>query len=328
MFESRCTGPPPIIYLPPGCKLNGCREPHFEGWRPAGVCGKPSEFSPPFDFHLTVQADSPYQLRQPHSLPDFLHQIEWVAEAKKIRNGIENQQVAIERRYDEDDPELENKIRSTDPDCISAGSLELNSENFIDAYPIDYMPRLYGREGTTTHESLRVEELEAIFASLADSPSPASSVEPGEPHCPYEATKSTEGFLGGGSAETGLSPETGDGRQLLMEGLAKFLSIRMRPTSSNKQSSESPHSLVLYYSSFYWRLRGDRGAAHKCLLAYLASDEVPPAHAGAARLQLGILHLKAGKYRRAVEMLETATQHIAPEDCKECYAALVSSCSC
>jgi len=252
-----------------------------------------------------------------------------VAEARKIRGGIEHQQDAIERRYDEDDPELENKIRSTDPDCVSAGSLELNSENFIDTYPIDYMPRLYGREHTSTQESLRLEELEALFASLADSSPSASeaSAESWEPHCTYESAKSTESFLGGGAAETGLSQETSDGRQLMLEGLAKFLSIRMGPVTSTGQSpsTDSPHTLALYYSSYYWRLRGDRGAAHMCLLAYLASDGIPPAHASAARLQLGILHLKAGKYRRAVEMLEAAIQHIVPGECRECYSALVSS---
>lgn len=40
-----------------------------------------------------IQADSPYIIRQPHSLTDFLNQQKWIQELAEIRLSIRQQQV-------------------------------------------------------------------------------------------------------------------------------------------------------------------------------------------------------------------------------------------
>lgn len=52
----------------------------------------------------------------------------------------QNVQVNIDRRYDEDDPEIEKKVRETDENCVRSEGMELQTEHFAGTYPIDLMP--------------------------------------------------------------------------------------------------------------------------------------------------------------------------------------------
>jgi hypothetical protein len=53
-------------------------------------------------------------------------------------------QVLIERRYDRDDPGIEQKLRETNEDCIRSKSMELETEQFLTHYPINLLK--FGRD--------------------------------------------------------------------------------------------------------------------------------------------------------------------------------------
>jgi hypothetical protein len=58
-------------------------------------------------------------------------------------------QAIIEKRYDEDDPELELKIRQTDPDCIRSEQIDLHPKFFTDTYPINLVFAQQGSDDET-----------------------------------------------------------------------------------------------------------------------------------------------------------------------------------
>ncbi|KAH7730920.1 tetratricopeptide repeat domain 17 [Aphelenchoides avenae] len=100
---------------------------------------------------ISASADSPYVIRQPHSLTDFVNQQKWIQELAEIRLSIRQQQQLIERRYAEDDPEIEDKIRKNDPNCVRSKPLDLQTEHFMVTYPIDLI-RSHSEKPRNTYE--------------------------------------------------------------------------------------------------------------------------------------------------------------------------------
>uniref|UniRef100_A0A914HIE4 Tetratricopeptide repeat protein 17 n=1 Tax=Globodera rostochiensis TaxID=31243 RepID=A0A914HIE4_GLORO len=69
-------------------------------------------------------SDSPFQLRQPHSLPDILSQLEWIQELSAIRTLISDKQANIHQQSGKDDLEIEMNARGTGEDCADLKNKE------------------------------------------------------------------------------------------------------------------------------------------------------------------------------------------------------------
>uniref|UniRef100_A0A158R5W3 Tetratricopeptide repeat protein 17 n=1 Tax=Syphacia muris TaxID=451379 RepID=A0A158R5W3_9BILA len=83
-----------------------------------------------------TEPDSLYMIRQPHSLVQFLAQEQKLNEVVRSKRTFVENEEAIRTRESMDDPDLENKLRSTDPDCIRANKLNTNKETFLVSYSL------------------------------------------------------------------------------------------------------------------------------------------------------------------------------------------------
>ncbi|KAI1719657.1 tetratricopeptide repeat protein 17 [Ditylenchus destructor] len=259
-------------------------------------------------------ADSPFALRQPHSLIDFMNQIEWVEERNRLDEFTKGQQEIIEKRYSDDDPEIEEKIKRNDPNCIKSRSISLEMENFVVPYATDLVPNFIfdiklNRELqviVSSKETLTMSAIEKLFLT-----NKASNLDR-EPDCEDKVSRSSRAW--DEDIETTVNvaePELGDLSPGELKTLASFLADRMDEDQSRQ--------LALYYSSFYWRIKGDSTMALKCLRRYLQTEP----DSNPAKFQLGTLYIRLGKYRKATKLLEDVADKVT--SCGDCYAALGDS---
>ncbi|KAI1720493.1 tetratricopeptide repeat domain-containing protein [Ditylenchus destructor] len=259
-------------------------------------------------------ADSPFALRQPHSLIDFMNQIKWVEERNRLDEFTKGQQAIIEKRYSDDDPEIEEKIKSNDPNCIKSRSISLEMENFVVSYATDLVPNFIfdvnlNRELqviVSSKETLTMSAIEKLFLT-----NNALNLDR-EPDCDDKVSRSSREW--DEDIETIVNvaePELCDLSPGELKTLASFLADRMDEDQSRQ--------LALYYSSFYWRIKGDSKMALKCLRRYLHTDP----DSNPAKFQLGTLYIRLGKYRKATKLLEDVADKVT--SCGDCYAALGDS---
>lgn len=105
------------------------------------VCSMPSHCATHWmvtDNGLIIQSvsDSPYIMKQPHSLVQFLDQERKLDEISRSRNIFLEDEKAIKAKESSDDPELEEKVRATDPYCVKAASFGTSKEPFLASYSI------------------------------------------------------------------------------------------------------------------------------------------------------------------------------------------------
>uniref|UniRef100_A0A0N4ZXG8 TPR_REGION domain-containing protein n=1 Tax=Parastrongyloides trichosuri TaxID=131310 RepID=A0A0N4ZXG8_PARTI len=72
--------------------------------------------------------NSPYQMKNPHSLHKMMEQIKNVDMLITNRENVKREIAEIQKKLDKDIPDLEDQIRNTDGDCISSKDLE-NTES-------------------------------------------------------------------------------------------------------------------------------------------------------------------------------------------------------
>uniref|UniRef100_A0A1I8BI43 TPR_REGION domain-containing protein n=1 Tax=Meloidogyne hapla TaxID=6305 RepID=A0A1I8BI43_MELHA len=244
--------------------------------------------------------DSPYLIKHPYILSDFYNQVEWVQELAELKTSVRQQQILIEKRYDDDDPEIEQKIRRTNVDCIKSKGFELQPENFLTVYPFD----LVLINGKYEVKSISLKPLDEQFNSF-ESP---EEVEDKEIDCGVlnddyqkEFSSTSENYEEPGLAE-GIKIEE---IKLLKYFIYLILSSAKNDlkNAKNEEDIEKTNILIkkaFYFANFYWRLQGNPQNALNCLFNYLLmeKDNIP------ARFQLGIIHLRLGNYKRAIEHLE------------------------
>uniref|UniRef100_A0A915CY43 Uncharacterized protein n=1 Tax=Ditylenchus dipsaci TaxID=166011 RepID=A0A915CY43_9BILA len=266
---------------------------------------------------INFVAESPFVIHQPHSLLDFLNQIKWVEELSKSYSTIKRQQVSIEKRYDDDDPEIEKKIRSTDPNCVESQPLDLQTENFIKTYTSDLAPNFilhsdlpmittyYGVPSTL--DTFQLNYLHRLFSIET------SMGKFREPYCETYVFSAWANEIASEGESLSDVPEPDftelDESKLLK--IATFLTERLEEEKNARWAS--------YYSSFYWRIKGNSKAALRCLLYNLDLDPEPIA----AKFQLATLYLRHGKYSKAIQYLESVTKRV--DNCHECRLALADA---
>ncbi|KAL3083062.1 hypothetical protein niasHS_010864 [Heterodera schachtii] len=256
-------------------------------------------------------SDSPFQIRQPHSLPDLLGQLEWIQELTAIRTFIRDKQANIDQRYGEDDPEIEKKVRETDEDCVRSKPMELQTENFVVTYPIDIMPKfVIGKEPIihSTTETLKMDFLSRMFPNDELGNSQQSLSE--EPNCAH-LTGTTEERKANEELRSFVSEyQLAQLNEEQLHLLGLFLAQKL--TSNDEKSRE----LALYYAHFYWRIRGDPLKSQQCLRLYLKRRP----NCVAAKLQSGLVHLRIGDYPSAIELLQSVNSIVT--NCVDCLMAL------
>lgn len=256
-------------------------------------------------------SDSPFLLRQPHSLIDLLNQVRWFDEKVKLKSSVKFQQQNIEKRYNDDDPNLELKIRENDKNCIKSRPLDLQTENFVSTYTIDLLPNyLHSLQFKNElnvffmiHETLKLSSFEKLFMTKQ------TSVKTQEPLCQKFVELQSDVY----------SDEEIDAfKNIVSLDLPNMSEAELQQLGSflTDQFNEKTEQLALYYSSFYWQLRGNTKNAIKCLIRYLSNDDM----SGPACLQLGMLYIKYGMYREAIELIKVATNQYPL--CIQCFMAL------
>uniref|UniRef100_A0A914LYQ1 Uncharacterized protein n=2 Tax=Meloidogyne incognita group TaxID=654580 RepID=A0A914LYQ1_MELIC len=216
--------------------------------------------------------DSPYLIKHPHLLGDFYSQVELVQELAELKTSVRHQQVLIEKRYDDDDPQIENKIRATNLDCIRSKNFELQPENFLTVYPFD----LVLIDGKYELKSIVLKPFGEQF-QFSDKEVEDKEIDCGVISDDYQ--KISQEFSS--SSENYEEP-----------GLAEGIKIEEM------------------------KLRGNPQNALNCLFNYLLmeKDNIP------ARFQLGIIQLRLGNYKRAIEHLEFINNKVP--NCAKCLLPL------
>ncbi|KAF7638393.1 TPR_REGION domain-containing protein [Meloidogyne graminicola] len=77
------------------------------------------------------EEDSLYLIRHPYLLNDFYNQIEWIKELLELKTTVRQQKILINKKYDYDDIEIEQKIRTTDDDCIRSRNFDPKKNQHI-----------------------------------------------------------------------------------------------------------------------------------------------------------------------------------------------------
>nr|CAD2144656.1 unnamed protein product [Meloidogyne enterolobii] len=101
--------------------------------------------------------------------------------------------------------------------------------------------------------------------------------------------------------------------------LFKHIISLILSNTKKEENNEQNNNLIkkaIYFAHFYWRLRGNPQNALNCLFNYLLmeKDNIP------ARFQLGIIQLRLGNYKRAIEHLEFINNKVP--NCAKCLLPL------
>ncbi|TKR60827.1 hypothetical protein L596_028014 [Steinernema carpocapsae] len=241
---------------------------------------------------INALPDSPYHLKQPHSLVDFLEQDKTIENAFQKEEFMQKLRNTVKKGIYEDDPDLEEKFRKHDSDCRQSADVPFNTENFATSYPVD----IYHLMGQTPKISLDFDKADSNF----------------EPICALPQFYDSEQFsqrLPCFERKMVLKPEF-ELRHLLPQH-QKISDLGGALHYAMQEYPKDP--LIAYNAMLYWRVRGNAVNAVNCLLRHFYLSQFESSDVRAAEFALGNLLVKLGCYNDSMQYL-ISTMNKFPDD--------------
>uniref|UniRef100_A0A914ZLD2 Tetratricopeptide repeat protein 17 n=2 Tax=Parascaris univalens TaxID=6257 RepID=A0A914ZLD2_PARUN len=197
---------------------------------------------------LSIQSvsDSPFLMAQPHSLVQFLDQERKLDAISQNRELFSEHEKMIREQEKIDDPEIESKIRSSDEDCLAAGTFSTNRDPFIVSY--------------TLVDPL--EDLEYMIGIVKDL---NEDIPRENPYCTSDLPFSMYAFehLPSMQQRAGLSIPYEHELQKSLPSRFRLLDFgHYVAVALEKEPTSAP---LLNLAALYWRIRGEASNAVECL---------------------------------------------------------------
>uniref|UniRef100_A0A1B6GM84 Tetratricopeptide repeat protein 17 n=1 Tax=Cuerna arida TaxID=1464854 RepID=A0A1B6GM84_9HEMI len=230
---------------------------------------------------IQPQLDSPFHMRRPYDLLSLLEQERRAMEIERLYHEMVQRKVAIDEEWAglESATELENRLYTTDPDCLRAGK-PLSDIDLYTSLAADGL----GREGIDLEELV---------------PREVPQDTPEQPDCgllDLGFTMRTFPHLQVLSWNLTTEPE-------LLEGVGELSGPHIAAGLGRNHSSWFLHNLA----ALYWRSRGDAGRALQCVKR--AVHLAPRQYRDLPLLNLGCLVQQARCPAEAAILLHAAVDH-------------------